>query len=157
MQYFKMYAMGIIKSPIVNLPVIMNQGDTIDKLVYQKFLANMMSPEEILPMYSPQIISISNRELNDQEYPPLEVLERSSIRSDSIYLLYNAMAIYMFIGRHSDPFFIYKIFRVNDISQIDKGISEEEIFQDVAESPYLNSLYNIINQIRYQRQPFCEI
>jgi len=24
-----------------------------------------MSPEEILPMYSPQIISISNRELND--------------------------------------------------------------------------------------------
>ena len=53
MQYFKMYAMGIIKSPIVNLPVIMNQGDTIEKLVYQKFLANMMSPEEILPMYSP--------------------------------------------------------------------------------------------------------
>ncbi len=38
------------------------------------------------------------------------------------------MAIYMFIGRHSDPFFIYEIFRVNDISQIDKGISEEEIF-----------------------------
>ena len=88
----------------------------------------MMSPEEILPMYSPQIISISNRELNDQEYPPLEVLERSSVRSDSIYLLYNAMAIYMFVGRHSDPFFIYEIFKVNDISQIDKGISEEEIF-----------------------------
>ena len=117
----------------------------------------MMSPEEILPMYSPQIISISNRKLNDQEYPPLEVLERSSVRSDSIYLLYNAMAIYMFVGRLSDPFFIYEIFKVNDISQIDKGISEEEIFQDVAESPYLNSLYNIINQIRYQRQPFCEI
>ena len=58
----------------------------------------------------------------------MEVLERSSVRSDSIYLLYNAMAIYMFVGRHSDPFFIYEIFKVNDISQIDKGISEEEIF-----------------------------
>ena len=67
------------------------------------------------------------------------------------------MAIFMFVGRHSDPFFIYEIFKVNEISQIDKAISEDEIFQDVAESPYLNSLYNIINQIRYQRQPFCEI
>jgi hypothetical protein len=41
-----------------------------------------MSPEEMLPMFSPQIISISNRELSDQEYPALEALERRGIRND---------------------------------------------------------------------------
>ena len=36
-------------------------------------------------------------------------------------------------------------------------MSEEEIFADCANSAYLTALYNIINQIRYQRQPFCEL
>jgi hypothetical protein len=38
------------------------------------------------------------------------------------------MAIYMFVGRNSDPFFIFEIFKVNDIKHIDKTISEDEIF-----------------------------
>ena len=36
-------------------------------------------------------------------------------------------------------------------------ITEEEIFADVEHSPYLTALYGIINQIRYQRQPFCSL
>jgi len=50
-----------------------------------------------------------------------------------------------------------QIFKVEDFSQIDRQISEEEIFADYESSPYLTSLYSIINSIRYQRQPFCEI
>lgn len=34
----------------------------------------MMSPEEVQPILSPQIIKISDPNLNDQEYPPLESL-----------------------------------------------------------------------------------
>ena len=135
----------------------MNQTDAVDKLVFQRFQAMQMSPEELLPLFSPQIISISNRDLNDQEYPPLEVLERAHIRTDNIYLMYNSMSIFMYIGRQCDPFFIYEIFKVESIQQIDKLISEDEMFENVAESGYLTALYNIISQIRYQRQPFCEI
>ena len=116
MQYFIMYCLGILKSPIITLPMIMNPIDTVDKVCYQRFCANMMSADEMLPMVSPQIICISNRELNDQDYPPLETLERASIRSDSIYLCYNSMTIYMYIGRYADPFFIYEIFKVEDFS-----------------------------------------
>jgi len=47
MQYLFMYAMGILKSQIVNLPMVMNQIDTVDKLAYQRFLVNSMSPEEV--------------------------------------------------------------------------------------------------------------
>lgn len=43
----------------------MNPLDTIDKVVYQKFMINSMSPEEILPVFSPQIINIADPELND--------------------------------------------------------------------------------------------
>ena len=63
----------------------------------------------------------------------------------------------MYIGKYSDPFFIYEIFKVEDHSQIDRNIGEDAIFADVENSPYLNALYNIINQIRYQRQPFIEL
>jgi len=36
-------------------------------------------------------------------------------------------------------------------------MTEEEIFADVESSSYLTALYNIINSVRYQRQPFCEL
>lgn len=37
MQYFIIYALGMIKSPLVSKPVIMQTVDTLDKIVYQKF------------------------------------------------------------------------------------------------------------------------
>ena len=74
MQYFIMYILGLLKSKIISLPMIVNQIDTIDRLSYQRFMVNMMTPEECIPLFSPQIIAISNRDLNDQEYPPLEQL-----------------------------------------------------------------------------------
>ena len=117
----------------------------------------MMSPDEMQPMYSPQIINISNRELTDQEFPPLEPLERRALQNDQIYLIYDAMAIYLYVGRMSDPFFIYEIFKVNDVSMVEKQISEEEIFENAQDSTYLSALYNIVTQIRYQRQPYLEI
>lgn len=64
------------------LPQVMNPIDTIDRVVYQRYLVNVMSPDEVLAMFNPQIISVSNRELSEQEYPPLESLERRSIRND---------------------------------------------------------------------------
>lgn len=77
-----MYALGVIKSQTIVLPQVMNPIDTIDRVVYQRYLVNVMSPDEVLAMFNPQIISVSNRELSEQEYPPLESLERRSIRND---------------------------------------------------------------------------
>ena len=157
MQYFIMYVLGILKSQIISVPMIINQTDAVDKVVFAKYLVNQMSPDEILPLFSPQIISISNQQLNAEEYPPLEVLERQSIRSDTIYLLYNCMTIYLYLGRQCDPWFLHEMFGVQDIRQVDKATSEDEMFAAIEQSGYMNNLYNIINQIRYQRQPFCEI
>lgn len=105
MQYFFMYVLGALKSQIINLPVVMNPIDTIDKIVYQRYLAMMMTPDEMLQLFSPQIINIADPNLNDQEFPALEVLERNSLNQESIYLLFNSYAIYMYVGRQCDPHF----------------------------------------------------
>ena len=41
--------------------------------------------------------------------------------------------------------------------EINIAMSEEEIFEDVENSAYLTALYSLINQVRYQRQPFCPL
>ena len=110
-----------------------------------------MSPEETLPLFNAQIISIHDHNLSDQNYPQLESLDRASIKSDNIYLMFNGLAIYFYVGRHCDPYFIQTIFKTNDFNHIDRLMSEEEIFADYATSDYLNSLYNLISSFRYQR------
>ena len=67
------------------------------------------------------------------------------------------MAIYMYVGRHVDPWYINEIFKVQDLGQINRNISEEEMFSNAADSAYLTALVTIIEQIRYQRCPFMEI
>ena len=151
MQYMMLYALGILKSQIINVPVVMQPNDAVDRIVYQKFATLMMSPEEIQPMLSPQIIRIDDRALNDQEYPPLESLQRQSLVSDGIYLLFNGFSIYMFVGRAADPFFLFEIFKVNEATHIDRNIGEERMFENYEQSAYLTALYGIISQIRYLR------
>ena len=135
----------------------MNPIDTVDRVSYMRFAAMMMSPEELLQLFSPQIICVSDPELNEQEFPALEVLERNSLRPDMIYMLFNSYSICLFVGRQTDPWFIEEIFKVPNFQNIDKSISEDEMFANAAESKYLTALAGIINQIRFMRQPFCEL
>ena len=55
--------------------------------------------------------------------------------------MYNSMAIFMYIGRQCDPYFLNQIFNVQAVNQIDKAISEDEMFAGVSESGYMNALY----------------
>eukprot|EP00349_Pseudokeronopsis_sp_Brazil_P003657 CAMPEP_0202957256 /NCGR_PEP_ID=MMETSP1396-20130829/1690_1 /ASSEMBLY_ACC=CAM_ASM_000872 /TAXON_ID= /ORGANISM="Pseudokeronopsis sp., Strain Brazil" /LENGTH=151 /DNA_ID=CAMNT_0049674651 /DNA_START=2150 /DNA_END=2605 /DNA_ORIENTATION=- len=87
----------------------------------------------------------------------MESLERGSISSGEIYLLFNGLTLFLYVGKNADPAFLQAIFKVGDVYAVDRCISEEEIFADVEQSPYLANLYAVINQVRYQRQPFCEI
>lgn len=60
-------------------------------------------------------------------------------------MLYNSIAIYIYVGRNTDPFFIYELYKVDQITNIDKNISEDEMFANVNESAYLTALYGIIS------------
>lgn len=48
-----MYVLGLLKSEMIHYPTVMQPTDTIDKIVFMKFLANNFSPDEIQPLMSP--------------------------------------------------------------------------------------------------------
>ncbi|CDW76512.1 sec23 sec24 trunk domain containing protein [Stylonychia lemnae] len=156
-QYLVLYVLGLLKSQFMTPTKQIVPGDALDYLNYLRFAINSMSPEETLPLFNPQIINIADYNLDDQNFPQLENLDRASILPSNIYLCYNGLALYFFVGTDCDPFFIQTIFKANDIAHIDRLISEEEIFAGYETTPYLNSLYNIVTSFRYQRQPYVEL
>lgn len=48
MQYFFMYALGALKSQIINIPQVMQPSSTVDIYNYQRFIAMQVSPEELM-------------------------------------------------------------------------------------------------------------
>jgi hypothetical protein len=62
-----------------------------------------------------------------------------------VYLCYDAHEVYIFVGRAADPSVLMELFKTQNFNEVDMGITEEEIFRNVAESGYLTALYNIIN------------
>jgi len=77
------------------------------------------------------------------------MLQRESLPSTGIYLCYNAINVYIFVGRQADPSLIQALYKVADFTQINIALTEEEIFADVESSAYLTNLYSLINQVRY--------
>ena len=52
-----------------------------------------------------------------------------------------------------------QLFLTANLNEIDLNRGEDQIFSEeqMANSSYLTSLYGLINQVRYQRTPFCEL
>jgi len=85
------------------------------------------------------------------------MLVRQAVQSGGVYLCYNSLGSYIFVGREAPQWFIQQLFKVNSFREINKTMSEEEIFADADSSHYLTALYSLLNQVRYQRQPFVEL
>lgn len=68
-----MYMLGVLKSPFMSPPKQIIASDQLDWMNYLRFAINNMSPEETLPLFNPQIIAINNKNLNDQEFPPVSI------------------------------------------------------------------------------------
>jgi hypothetical protein len=90
-------------------------------------------------------LNIADYNLNSAELPPLEILERNSLRQDGIYLLFNSFSIIMYVGRQCDPYFYEQLFKVSEYTHINKNCNEDEIFSGSESSPYLTALSDIIN------------
>jgi len=51
----------------------------------------------------------------------------------------------MYVGQQVDPYFFQQIFKVDSFAEIDRTMSEDEMFADVAESQYLTALNGVIS------------
>ena len=90
-----------------------------------------------------------------------EVMALPKVHANQVYTnaspMDNAMNVFIFVGKEADPALIETLYKVPEWSQISLSMTEEEIFADVDDSAYLTALYSLINQVRYQRQPFCPL
>jgi len=59
-------------------------------------------------------------------------------------VIYNSVAIYFYVGQMTDPYYIQTLFKVATFQQIDKLLSEDEMFADMEGNAYLTNLYGII-------------
>ena len=84
---------------------------------------------------------------------------RSTISEGEVYVIFDSNFVYLFVGRQCSPHYLRELFEVEQLNMIALNRTEDQIFSQerMAESEFLTSLYGLINQIRYQRQPFCSL
>jgi hypothetical protein len=70
LQYLALYTYGLLKSPLLS-PITQNPHSSpyLDIVANLKFAVNSMSPEEVVPIFHPQIYSIADPNLVDTEFP----------------------------------------------------------------------------------------
>ena len=66
MQYLALYYFGLLKTPFVSPHLTTPAASPyFDMLTDLRFIINTMSPEEVVPIFYPQIYSISDPNLTD--------------------------------------------------------------------------------------------
>ena len=70
LQYLALYVYGLLKTPILS-PLVQTpaRNQYFDQVADLRFQVNVMSPEEVVPIFYPQIYNINDPNLNDEEFP----------------------------------------------------------------------------------------
>jgi hypothetical protein len=75
-----LYTYSLIKTPIIT-PITQSPANSpyLDYVANYHFIVNVMSPEEILPMFHPQIYIVSDENISDTEFPAVSHLTTNSL------------------------------------------------------------------------------
>lgn len=60
------------------------------------------------------------------------MLQRQSLHPNQIYLCYNAVSVFLFVGQQADPSLLHQLFAVHSPQQIDFNRGEDSIFSEEA-------------------------
>ena len=156
-QYLLLYALGTMKSAILSPPFALMQNHYLDVYAWMRFVVNLMGPEETLQFVYPQMFSVSDPQLSEDSPPPMLNLLWSSFESQGIYVVFNALFVYLWVGRDADSQLLALLFGVDQYSDIDMHISEEEVFQRAGESAYVAALQGLVNSLRTSRILFAKL
>ena len=70
LQYLALYVFGLLKTPLLApYSQVPSNSAYLDSVAELKFLVNTMSPEEVIPIFYPQIYCVSDHGLSDEEWP----------------------------------------------------------------------------------------
>jgi len=87
----------------------------------------------------------------------METLSRGSLRSDGIFLIYNGLQVFIWVGSQVDPSYLQQFFQISQFRDLNLTLTEEHMFADTTNNPLLATVYSIINNVRYQGLPFANL
>ena len=76
LQYLALYFYGLMRTPIMS-PLMQTpiRSPYFDQLAEMRFHVNVMSPEEVVPIFYPQFYKISDPNLSDEEFPQVSIVD----------------------------------------------------------------------------------
>ena len=77
LQYLALYVYGLLKTPLLS-PLVQTpaRNQYFDNIADLRFQVNVMSPEEVVPIFYPQIYNIGDPNLSDAEFPPVSLINQ---------------------------------------------------------------------------------
>ena len=100
------YCMGMMKNEIFFPQAAVQTNWYCDFLNFLRFQCRMLGAEELSAFLWPQLFLVSDETISSAEPPTLLNLQRESLESTGIYVLFNTFNVYLWIGKEADPFFL---------------------------------------------------
>lgn len=120
----------------------------------------MLNAEELNTFIWPQLFPVNDENLNQEAFPGLLNLSRTSLESTGIYVIFNTFGLYIWIGREADPFFLEQLFNVTDLNQLEHlDFSEEELFfsEEALAKGWVQELYAIMQSCRVSQKIYPSV
>lgn len=149
------YCMGMMKNEIFFPQAAIQTNWYCDFLNFIRFQCRMLGAEELSAFLWPQLFCVSDESLSQDEFPALLNLNRESLESTGVYVLFNTFNVYLWIGKEVDPFFIDQLFGLETLEGVAAWeYSEEDIFfaEGQTEKGWVQELYAIIQQCRVSQK-----
>lgn len=74
----------------------------LDYVNFLNFQINNFSPEEVLPIFYPQVYDISDANISAEEFPAMEMPSRCTFKPTNIYLIFNSLQVILYVGCQAD-------------------------------------------------------
>jgi hypothetical protein len=85
----------------------------LDITSFLRFKLNSFSVDEALAVFYPQLYRVDDRNLSMENFPGMLNLVRQSLSSDGLFLVYNTMNVFLWVGTQLDSFYVKELFKVD--------------------------------------------
>ena len=81
-----------------------------DLLNYLRYSCRYLGADELITFIWPQLFSVADAQLSADAFPDLLNLNRTSLTSEGLYIIFNTFYCYLWVGSNADPFFTEQLF-----------------------------------------------
>jgi len=159
-QFLPLYIMGMLKSSAFRA----TNDIGYDQRTHHYMRLDTIGVSQLSAYYYPRMIALHNLDeasgnMNEHGFitlPGMLNLTSESMTQDGVYLLEDGESILIWIGRAVDVNFLYAVFGVQSVDQVDPVTAEAVLAQ--RSEPLATKVLNILGQVRTERAvPYMQL